>query len=173
MSYQATGLGRNLAVYTSLFFGLFLVMQAIYQGARDTQAAHFLINDMTVMPSALIISWITPDEGVSAQGHRLVSRHVRMSVLNGCEGTEVILLLGAALFALRMGWRRKLLGIVAGSLLVYTANQLRIVSLYYSLRIDHSLFEALHGYIAPLAVVTVAMLFFLYWISHAGPDHTH
>jgi exosortase family protein XrtM len=173
MNSQAADSTRNIALNTALFLGLFFSFQLIYQSSRDTRIEDLLINEMTVAPSVLVISLLTPEEGVSAQGHRLVSSHIRMSVLNGCEGTEVILLLCAALLAFRMSWRHKLLGIALGSLLVYAANQARIVSLYYCLRFDRSLFEALHGYIAPIAVVAVAVLFFIYWISHAGPNRVN
>jgi exosortase family protein XrtM len=124
---------------------------------------------MTVRPSATLIAWLTPGEGVVSQGHRLVSPHVRLSVLNGCEGTEVMLLLAAAMLAFGMRWPRKLLGILAGGLLVYLTNQVRIVALFYSLRFDRSLFETLHAYVAPIIVIAVAGFFVLYWVSHAEP----
>lgn len=158
---------RNIAFYAITFMALFFVFQLIYQNSRSTHVEDFIITGMTVMPSAALISWLTPEEDVTAQGHRLVSSHVRMSVLNGCEGTEVILLLCAALLAFRMPWQRKLSGVVLGSLLIYTANQVRIVALYYCLRFDHSLFAPLHGYIAPIAVIIVAVIFFFYWTAYA------
>ena len=157
---------KALAYYAALFLALFFCMQTLYQTSRGTAFEHLWIDNMTVLPSAGLIAWLTPNEGVVAQNHRLLSPHVRLSVLNGCEGTEVILLLTAALLALRLGWRRKLLGIIIGGLLVYTANQLRIVTLYYCLRFDRSLFDALHGTVAPLAVIFIAALFFIYWTSH-------
>jgi exosortase family protein XrtM len=83
-----------------------------------------------------------------------------------------MLLLAAAMLAFRMSWRRKLLGILAGGLLVYFTNQARIVALYYSLRFDRSLFEALHGYVAPIIAIAAAGLFVLYWVSHAEPSRT-
>lgn len=160
---------ENILRYLVIFMALFFAFQYLYQQSRGTPIEDVLIDDMTVAPSARLISWFTPEEVVSAQDHRLVSKHVRMSVLNGCEGTETILLLCAALIAFRMPWRRKLLGVAAGCLLVYAINQARIVSLYYCLRFDRSLFNALHGYIAPTVVIAAAVLFFLYWIAHAEP----
>lgn len=167
MNPPTTESPRNIAFYAMTFMALFVVFQLIYQSFRSTSGDDFLITGMTVKPSASLISWLTPEEGITAQGHRLVSSHVRMSVLNGCEGTEVILLLSAALLAFRMPWQRKLSGVVLGSLLIYAANQVRIVALYYCLRFDRSLFDSLHGYIAPIAVIAVAGLFFFYWTTYA------
>jgi exosortase family protein XrtM len=160
---------RTPATYALLFLGLFFAFQSLYQSNRDTRVVRLWIDEMTVAPSAVLISWLTPDEGVVAQGHRLVSPHVRLSVLNGCEGTDVMLLLTAALLAFGVSWRRTLLGILVGGLLVYLTNQARIVALYYGLRFDRALFEALHGYVAPIIVIAVAGLFFLYWVSDAEP----
>lgn len=161
---------KTIAHYVALFLILLFGFQMLYQTSRGTAFEHLWIDDMTVQPSAHLITWLTPDEGVVAQGHRLLSPYVRLSVLNGCEGTEVILLLTAALLALRLDWQRKLLGIILGGLLVYTANQLRIITLYYCLRFDRTLFDILHGTVAPIAVILIAALFFFYWVSH-GTAH--
>jgi exosortase family protein XrtM len=161
----------TLTTFPLIFLVLFLVFQVLYQSGRDTFVVRIVIDDLTVAPSARLISWLTPDEGVVAQGHRLVSPRVRLSVLNGCEGTDVMLMLMAAMIAFnKMIWRRRLLGITVGALVVYLANQIRIVTLYYALRADRSLFEALHGYVAPIAVIAVAGLFFMRWISHGEPS---
>ena len=122
---------------------------------------------MTVVPSSKLISWITPEEHVVAQGHELISKHVQLSILNGCEGVETFLMLAAAVLVFRHDPRRKLFGIFAGSLVVFVANQARIVALFYCLRFDRSLFEVLHGYIAPLLVIGIAGLFFMLSISDA------
>lgn len=163
---------KTTAHYVVFFLALFFCMQTLYQTSHGTAFEHLWIDNMTVLPSASLIAWLTPNEGVIAQGHRLLSPYVRLSVLNGCEGTEVTLLLTAALLALRLGWRHKLLGIIIGGLLVYTVNQLRIVTLYYCLRFDRSLFDTLHGTVAPLVVILIAALFFIYWTSHGVARRT-
>lgn len=160
---------RTVATFAALFLALAFAFQCLYQSGKDTRLVRLLIDDLTVAPSAVLISWLTPDEGVVAQGHRLVSPHARLSVLNGCEGTDVMLMLAAAMLAFGMHWRRKVVGILAGGLLVYALNQARIVALYYSLRVDRSLFETLHGYVAPIIVIAAAGLFVLYWVSRAEP----
>jgi len=163
---------KVLAHYSALFLTLFFFLQTLYQTSHDTAFEHLWIDSLTVLPSANLIHWLTPNERVSAQGHRLISPYARLSVLNGCEGTEVILLLTAALLALRLDWRRKFLGIVLGGLLVYTANQLRIITLYYCLRFNRTLFDILHGTVAPIAIILIAVLFFVYWVSRGTARRT-
>jgi exosortase family protein XrtM len=162
---------RTLATFPLLFLALFFAFQSLYQSGRDSRVARIAIDDLTVAPSARLLSWLTPADGVVAQGHRLISSRVRLSVLNGCEGTDVMLMLAAAMLAFPMRWRRKLLGILAGGVLVYVVNQARIVALYYALRVDRLFFEVFHGYIAPILVVAVAGWFFVYWVSDAEPRH--
>ena len=159
--------GRQaLLRYSTTFLLLFVSLQFLYQTSRDTELHRFWLEQLTVVPSAAVISWITPQETVIAQGHSLRSPYVRLSVFNGCEGTEVILLLVSALLALRLPWRQTLSSIFLGVLLVYVVNQARIITLYYCLRFDRSLFDSLHGIIAPLAIIAIATLFFLYWVPH-------
>lgn len=165
---RSTESARKLAACAALFLALFFLLQYLYQGSRGTWVESLLIDRMTVAPSAALIGWFAPREGVSARGHQLVSPHVTLSVLNGCEGTEVMLLLAAAMLAFGTGWRHKLLGIVLGGGLVYLLNQARIAGIYYCLRIEPALFEAVHGYVAPTFIVAAAAMFFLYWVSRVA-----
>lgn len=75
-------------IYIAAFIVIFFIFETLYQGCRGTRIEHLVIDQMTVAPSAKLISWITPQEDIVAQGHSLLSRNVRLSVLNGCEGTE-------------------------------------------------------------------------------------
>lgn len=153
-------------VHVAAFIVLFFVLQTSYQNCRGTIIEHILVVEMTVRPSSKLISWITPGEHVVAQGHNLISKYVQLSILNGCEGTEAVLMLTAATLVFTRGHRRKLFSIIAGSLLIFTVNQARIVALYYCLRFNRSLFDVLHGYIAPLLVIGVAGLFFMLSMSN-------
>lgn len=151
-----------------LFFTiLFLAFDLAYYWSRDTVVERVLIDRVTVMPSAFFINAIKPDENVSADGHRLVSPNVRLSVLNGCEGTEAILLLVSAIVAFGAKWKSTLFGIVCGTVLLYAINQGRIVALYYALRHDQKLFDMLHGYVGPTLIIVIAGLFFVGWVSYA------
>ncbi len=141
-------------------------MQLTYTLAREYDVVERAVVDIaTVLPSAHIISALTPDEQVRAEGARLISPNVRLSVLNGCEGTECLLLLFAAIIAHRAAARDKAAALAAGFLLVYGINQMRIVTLFYVVRYRHDWFPILHGYIAPLFVTGVAAVFFYVWVA--------
>jgi exosortase family protein XrtM len=159
-----------VVIHIAAFIIVFFTLQMLYQNCRGTPIEHVMIDQMTVTPSAQLISWLTPQEGIVARGHSLISRHVHLSVQNGCEGTEAILMLASAILVFPRGWKSKLSGIVVGGLLIYALNQARIVGLYYCLRFDRSLFELLHSYIAPTLVIAMTGLYFIYWVSGAEPQ---
>jgi exosortase family protein XrtM len=169
---QRRGRFHNEFTFALLFLTIFAVLSSLYAMARDTAIERLLIDTLTVKPSAVLITLFSPNEPVTAQGPRLVSPFARLSILNGCEGIETMLLLIAAVLAYAAPWRKKLLGVTMGTLLIYTLNQARIVLLYYAFRHDRELFHLLHGYVLPLILVASAGLFFLWWLGRRAPDGT-
>lgn len=158
---------RRVAAFFGVFILLFLVQVALWNAARGTAIERVVIDVATVRPGAALINALWSGEQVRAVGHRLVSPHARLSVLNGCEGTECVFLLFAAVLAARARARATLPGLLGGLTLVWGLNQARIAALYYSFRFERSWFELVHGYVAPLAVVVVSGLFFLWWFERA------
>ncbi len=167
----------RLLIFVALFIVVFFGCEALYMQSRGTSFERVFIDILTVKPSAALINWFSPDEGVSAQGSRLVSPFARLSVLNGCEGTEAMFLLIAAITAFAAPWRHKLRGALLGIGLVYVLNQIRIVVLYYSFRTDKALFDSIHGTIGPAIIVLVACGFFFWWLkqipTHAASPAPH
>lgn len=163
---HSSGASR-ITVFALLFLALFGLFHLLYESARGTPVERLLIDDLTVKPSVAAINLLTPSEHVTAKGHRLVSPYAKLSVLNGCEGIETMLLLIAAVVAYAAPWRTKAIGLLLGMLFVYTLNQIRIVSLYYAFRHNKELFFVLHGYLAPTLIIAAAGLYFLWWISRA------
>ncbi len=149
-----------------VFFSIvFFILHFVYQSASGTAIEKVVVDMATVRPSVFFINLLNSNEHVFAHGHRLVSPYARLSVLNGCEGTESLFLIIAAILAFQARWRHKLVGLVLGVMVIYLANQARIVALYFALRHDRGLFSALHGYIAPVLIIAVGCLFYLLWIQ--------
>ena len=167
----------RLLVFVALFMVVFFGCEALYMQSRGTSVERVFIDILTVKPSAALINWFTPHEGVSAQGPRLVSPFARLSVLNGCEGTEAMFLLIAATTAFAAPWRHKLHGALLGIGLVYVLNQIRIVVLYYSFRTDKALFDSIHGTVGPAIIVLAACGFFFWWLkqipAHSAASASH
>jgi exosortase family protein XrtM len=151
--------------FVLIFLLLFFGMQYGYSACQGTIVEHVVLDVATVRPSAAAINLISPDANAQASGHRIVSPHGSLSVLNGCEGTETLFLLLAAIAAFKAPWRHKLKGAVLGTLIIYGLNQGRIVALFFAAQQDRKWFDMLHGTIAPTLIIVLSVLFFLWWSS--------
>jgi exosortase family protein XrtM len=151
--------------FALIFLLLFFVMQLAYSASRGGLAEHLVIDFATVQPSVAAINLIAPDAGAQAKGNRIISPHGSLSVLNGCEGTETMFLLLAAIVAFNAPWLQKLKGAALGTLVVYALNQGRIIALFFAAQHDRKWFDLLHGIIAPTLIIVLSVLFFLWWTS--------
>ncbi len=161
--------GRVLA-----FLAVFTMLQGLYGAAGGSWIERLVIDDITVGSAAFVINALDPAVRVVASGSALKATGGGLNVLNGCEGTDVLFLLTAALLVAPIAWRWRLAGVAAASVLVFAANQVRVVALFYAFRIDRAYFDALHGYVGPLILVAIGGLFFAWWIDkfdlrHCGP----
>ncbi len=152
-----------------IFMVAFIALQWAWGQARGTVVERLVINQATVRPAAFLVNLISPGTSAYADGSRLKAPGGGINILNGCEGTEVLFLLYAALLAAPRAWRARLLGAIAATLYIYLLNQARIVALFFAYRSDAALFDALHGTIAPLLLIACALLFFLYWLQRYAP----
>ena len=64
-------------------------------------------------------------------------------------------------------WKKKLLGIVAGFIVIQIINIIRIVVLAYSCIYFRTFFEYIHIYIAEGMMIAVALGMYIYWIGYA------
>ncbi|MBI5751405.1 MAG: archaeosortase/exosortase family protein [Hydrogenophilales bacterium] len=152
-----------------IFMAAFIALQWAWGQARGTVVERLIIDQATVRPAAFLVNLISPSTSAYADGSRLKAPGGGINILNGCEGTEVLFLLYAALLAAPFAWRARLLGTVAATLFVYVLNQVRIIALFFAYRSDVALFDALHGMLAPLLLIACSLLFFLYWLQRYAP----
>jgi exosortase/archaeosortase family protein len=149
--------GRALA-----FLALFAALDLAYLAFKEPWLKPVAIDLLTVRPAA----WLADAAlavPVHADRHLLIAGGWRISVLNGCEGVDAMLLLLAAIAVAPAGWRDKLWGAGLGLPLVYLANQARIVALVWARLDAPAAFAVGHGLLGPLAVTVAAGLYFLWW----------
>ena len=162
----------NPFIFIILFAGLFIAQSYAYQMARGTWLEYCLIDQLTLKPSALLLTNILPQDNVQARGRQLVSNTTQITVLNGCEGTESIFLLIAAILAFRASWQHKLVGVLFGIVFIFLLNKVRIVSLFLALRYNRQWFHWIHAYIGPTLIIFMSCLFFLSWLYVIRKQHT-
>ena len=147
-----------------LFLGFFVAFQSLYY-ASGSGVEYILVDQLTVKPSAALINFFNSDYQVVAEGSRLVSSVARINVLKGCEGTEAILMLFAAIIASFRPIKHTLLGLLVGTLIIFFVNQLRIFSLFLIAAHQRQWFEPVHGFIAPVIIIAVIGVFYLAWLK--------
>lgn len=150
---------------TAIFLGVFFALQWLWGEARDSWIERIVIHEATVKPATALVRAITPDIDARPVAASIKAPGGGLNILNGCEGTEVMFLLIAAFAAVRLGWRRKLIGLALGLGLVFVLNQARILTLFYTFRNERSLFDILHTTILPAALIAAVALYF-YAVLH-------
>ena len=158
--------------FALVFLFTFCILQFAYQAGHGGLVEHLVIDVATVYPSAALINFIDPGMHAVASGQRILSPGGSLSILNGCEGTETLFLLAAAIAAFRASWLNKLKGLLLGTGLVYCLNQARIVVLFFAAQENRHWFEMIHGYIAPSLIIVLGSLFFLWWANATTDDES-
>jgi exosortase family protein XrtM len=150
-----------------LFVLLFTAMYAALSRAWSEGLSHWVIDVATVRPAAWIARNLAGNPAIVAAGSQLRSPQASINVLYGCEGTDVLMLLAAALLVAPVAWRDRMLGLAAGTVFVFAVNQLRVLALFFSIWLRPTWFGPLHGLVAPLTVVVLVAAFFLAWLRWA------
>lgn len=131
---------------------------------------HWVINVATVRPAAFVARHLEGNPAIVADGTHIRAPDGSINVLYGCDGTDVLMVLAAALLVAPIPWRRRLLGLCAGTAFIFALNQARVLALFYAFRRHPSWFGDLHGLVAPLIVIAATVLFFVGWIGLTGKN---
>lgn len=142
-----------------LFCALFLAGTGLHYLTRPYLGP--LINRLlNAEVAAWVIAFCSPSEGVHASGSTVGGANTYVQVAQGCEGIDVMLMLVAAIVAFPMTARRKLVGAIAGTLLIYALNVSRIVGLWYCLRFWPSNFDTMHLIVGQTILIFAGVIYF-------------
>jgi exosortase/archaeosortase family protein len=161
--------GRGPLSWRRLLGFLFL-FAALYEGLAQSWElglGHWIIDDATVAPAAWLARLASGDAAIVADGSHLRSPAASINILYGCEGSDVFMLLCAALLVTPVPWRNRWAGVLAGAACVFLLNQMRVLALFYCLRTHNGWFGSVHGLVAPLALVILIVAFYLAWLRWA------
>ncbi|MFD1063234.1 exosortase family protein XrtF [Winogradskyella litorisediminis] len=87
-------------------------------------------------------------------------------IIEGCNGMSVIILFIAFVVSFRDTFKRTLLFLLAGSVLIYAVNLIRIVLLTIGLRHYPWRSDIMHEVIFPLAIYGMVFLLWMFWVRH-------
>jgi len=148
--------------FLAVFVAIFTLLQLAAVTSRD-----YVADWLVAWPARFTLGALYPDDGVVVVANRIESQHVRLNILPGCEGTELFILLIAGVLAYPAGLRAKLRGLSLGLPLAFALNQLRVAALYGVVRDEPNLFDLVHGYLAPTALVVALGLYYWVWAGGA------
>lgn len=143
-------------------------------GQLATVTSRLYVADwLVVAPARWTLAALYPSDGITVAANQISSNRARLNILPGCEGTELFLLLIAGVLAFPTSWRQRLQGLGLGLAIVFVLNQARVAALYAVVRDRASLFELVHAYVAPTALVVCVGAFYWLWTARQPrPVHT-
>ena len=163
---------RSFVIRGAAFIAVFAILQLSWQGLRGTAVEHLVVESGIVLPAVYAVNQITPEVHASAHGSSIRAVGGGLNLKNGCEGTEALFLLIAALAIAPISWRARGMGLLYGLPLVYLLNQARVLVLFYSYRADPKLFDVLHGSVTPIVLVLAVAAYFYAWMARSVRDRS-
>jgi len=154
----------KLILWVFLWILLFSASIVVYNKTYDfTQKV--LMHNLQIRPAAWILQLTLPDENIQYSEARITSARVRLHVLRGCDGVEAWLLIVTALLVYPMPWRRRLRSLLYGTVLIFSLNLLRIISLFHVALRRPEWMDIAHGLIWQSVMVLAAFIFVLIWME--------
>ena len=92
---------------------------------------------------------------------------ISLDVKFGCNGLEAVMIYSVAVIAFPSSWKKKLVGILAGFIVIQVVNILRIAALAYSGIHFRNLFEYIHIYVAQGMMIAVSLAVFFLYLNYA------
>lgn len=151
---------RFLAVFLLVLLALFL--------AELTPPVQRLIvvpwTGFLASASAFLVRLV--DSNVLSHGNVLQDMRsgAGIAIEAGCNGVEACIMLAAALFAYPAALRSRLVGLLAGSVVIQLLNLVRIVSLFYLVQWSVPAFEFAHLYLWQALIMLDVLVVWLVWL---------
>ncbi|NNF05570.1 MAG: archaeosortase/exosortase family protein [Candidatus Eisenbacteria bacterium] len=106
-------------------------------------------------------------KSVVTNGSNISSPEYSIAVRNGCDAAEPIGLFLSAVVAFPVAFRKRLMGAVAGIVLLLALNTARIASLYWVGAEIPGSFDFFHGTLWPICILLLAGGAWLFWAQWA------
>lgn len=157
-SFLATPAGRFVGRYVVVLSVGFLVL------------ALRPVNDHVVNPYTTFVAQEAKvvlnlfGEDARVMGQVLTSRRFSVTIFNGCNGLEAILIFVSGVLAFPAPWRRKLLGVVLGFAAIQVFNAVRVVSLFYVGILRPAWFNVSHVFVWQSLVIVFGVVLWLVWV---------
>jgi exosortase/archaeosortase family protein len=103
-------------------------------------------------------------------GDTLIHGHTAIDIASDCSPHLPYLILAGAILAYPAAWRDRVLGLLAGAVLVHAFNTLRILALFFILLTRPEWFEVAHTYLWQIGTILVVFGSFAVWLRWVGRE---
>ena len=157
-SFLSTPAGRFVGRYVAVLSAGFLVL------------ALRPVNDLVVNPyttfvadeSCAVLNVL--GEHARVAGQVLSSNRFSVTIFNGCNGLEAILIFVSGVIAFPAPWRRKAIGVLLGFGAIQVFNVIRVVSLFYIGVFRPAWFAVSHVFVWQSLVIVFGVVLWLVWV---------
>lgn len=162
-----------------LFLGTYFVLSLLYaQYLKFITASNFVVDHITqfVAQQALFLLDIlgynaTLQPNISHQTLSLtLNGSYSVSIVEGCNSISVIILFTAFVVAFAEGFKKTMLFILFGVVVIYVINLLRIVLLTVALYKFSNYSEVLHTVVFPGIIYSIVFLLWMGWVRMLKTD---
>ena len=147
------------------FLGVFVCLMALFYTLTQFQFFKETVFKWNIQINAILSNWILHvlQQDTRVEGSKIMSSEFVVDIHRGCDALEPIAFFVFALIAFPAPAKRKVWGIVVGSLLLFGLNLVRIVSLYLVGLKSEKLFDFLHADIWQVLFILVAIVLWGVW----------
>jgi exosortase/archaeosortase family protein len=165
-SGNSVSIGRFALTYLALMGAFFFIIgYTPLQKMIDVNGAY---TEGVVIATAKILGILSMPCVVHSSVLQLPA--ISLDVKFGCNGLEAVMIYSVAIVAFPSTWKKRLLGILAGFVVLQIINILRIAGLAYAGIHFRGLFEYIHIYVAQGLMIAVSLGLFFIYLRYAKPD---
>ncbi|MCH2489319.1 MAG: exosortase family protein XrtF [Flavobacteriales bacterium] len=169
---------KSVVRFILLFLGTYLLLTACYalylSMSKGGQYAPDLITHLVARQCSDILEGLGYAATVSpSESQPLMELYVRgkyiARIIEGCNAISIIILFTAFVVAFAQQLKKTALFILAGAVLIYSTNIIRIVILAVSLYHYPQYKEVLHGVVFPGLIYGMVFLLWMLWVRLVKP----
>ncbi len=143
-------------------FVLFIIIAfSLLQNSLGSRLVLVPLNRLIAIVGAAVLSLLgTP---ATASHTSIVSNIASVRILEGCNGVYATIIFLGGVVAYPTGLIKKLIGVLAGTAIIFLINIIRVITLFYLSAYYPSLFDEAHLYIWQFAIIIIGGLLWLIW----------
>jgi exosortase H (IPTLxxWG-CTERM-specific) len=149
------------------FIGVFVVLL----GGGFTLISLKPVNDAVIEPFTAGIAKVSGatlnllGQNVKMSGVQIRNEKFGVSIRNGCNGVETMIIFLAAVFAFPAPWKARFLGLAIGIVAIQAVNLVRVVALFMTGAYFPKFFDSSHTVIWQTIVILFGVLLWIFWAN--------